>query len=79
MIYCHCKEDVDRKDALAIRIFGSHHIPVDRTAELIGIQLAHAAGCGTALVATFHNGFVTEYSHGNLIARMDYFKPHIAR
>ena len=78
MFVCHLQGDTDKKDALIVRIFGEQGLS-DRHAELLGLQIAHAAGCGAPLVAIFDNGLVFGFVKGRSLVYEDYEKEEVMR
>ncbi len=73
-----CRNDRHLKHGLVVRVFGEE-CPVDRDAEVMGFQIAHAAGCGTPLVALFQNGMVVGLAKGRVVQYTDYFNDTIVR
>ena len=61
MVRCHHVDDVDHDDTLVVRVFGDA-ADFDRDNEVMGHQVAHAAGCGMPLVALFENGLVCGFA-----------------
>ena len=75
------KTDDKRNDALVARVYGieGQDMPVEREKELLTMQVAHAAGCFTAIVATFKNGVIYEYEPGRIVDFHDIVKPDVVR
>ncbi len=78
MIRCTVKSDSKMAAGVVIRVFGEQGVS-DGDNEVKCLQIAHAAKCGTPLVAIFENGVVV----GNFVGRTttfdDFHNPKIAR
>ncbi len=65
-------------DVLVVRIFGPHGL-IDRKAEFLGLQIIHAIGYGTPIIAIFTNGLVVGYARGCMLKYQDLFDPKIMK
>ena len=80
MVSCGLQGNMKHSDDLAVRVFGEGIASLlNRDKEVMGLQLAHAAGCGTPLVAIFDNGLVVGKAPGQPFQYKLLFNPDIAR
>ncbi len=77
MIRCTHKDNL--QDALIVRVYLRDNDLLNRDSEVMGLQVAHAAGCGTPLIAIFKNGIVVGCFDGRTAVYADYFNPSIMR
>ena len=82
MILCHHVSDTEEKDWFVLRIFPTQSTGIyheGRDMEVMAIQVAHAAHCGTPLMALFENGVIVGYFPGRCLEYKDLYNPNIAR
>ena len=78
MIRCSLRSDTKMVNGVVIRVFGEQGLS-NRDDEVKGLQIAHAAGCGTPLLAIFENGVVVGNFIGRTTTFVDFHNPKIAR
>jgi hypothetical protein len=80
---CFLKEDLQKKDALMVRVFGTFSeasgVSPDRDIDVMGLQLAHHLGFGQKVYAIFKNGVVYGYTAGSTLTGQDVTDPKILR
>ena len=80
MVSCGLHGHRKINEDLVVRVFGEALTSLpNRDKEVMGLQLAHAAGCGTPLVAIFDNGLVVGKAPGQPFQYKLLFNPDIAR
>ena len=77
-VCCHLESDIEKMDWLVIRIFGETEL-FDRDTEVMALQVAHAAKCGTAVEGIFENGLILGYFPGRIITYDDLRNSKISR
>ena len=69
--------DEKRQDALVVRVYGleGKDMRVEREKEFLTLQVAHAAGCFPAVVASFRNGVIYINAPGRIVNFYDLTNP----
>ena len=69
--------DAAKHDALVVRVYGLEgvNLPLEREKEFLTLQVAHAAGCFPAIVASFRNGVIYNHEPGRVINFHDLTNP----
>ena len=78
MVCCHLESDTERKDWVVVRVFGEEG-EYDRDNEVMGLQLAYAAKCGTPVLGIFTNGVIVGFFPGRTIKYDDLFDHKVMR
>ena len=69
--------DTAKRDALVVRVYGleRENLPLEREKEFLTLQVAHAAGCFPAIVASFRNGLIYNHEPGRVVNFHDLTNP----
>ena len=78
MVCFYQKSDDKRTDGLVVRIYGTT-VNISREKEILSLQIAHAAGCFPAVLATFKNGLVYPYVQGRMATFTDLTQPPVIK
>ena len=78
MLCFYQKSDDKRTDGLVVRICGTT-VNISREKEILSLQIAHAAGCFPAVLATFKNGLVYPYVQGRMATFTDLTQPPVIK
>ena len=74
------RSDNKRQDALVVRLFGLEvGTLLTRDKEFLNLQIAHAAGCFPAILASFKNGLIYQYEPGRTLLIKDLNSPDMIR
>ena len=71
--------DKEKHDALLVIVcdLETLHLPLEREKEFLNLQVAHAAGCFPAIVASFRNGVIYNHEPDRVVNFLDLTKhPH---
>ena len=63
------KSDPDGDDVFVIRVFtdNTSYLMVTTQTQVVCMRAAHAGGCGQEVMASFTNGIIYRFSHGELL------------
>ena len=78
MVCCHLESDTEKKDWMVVRIFGGedkHNLDN----EVMTLQAAHAARCGTPVIGVFTNGVIVGFFSGRTLTYDDLLDHKIMR
>ena len=78
MVCFYQNSDDKRTDGLVVRIYGTT-VNISREKEILSLQIAHAAGCFPAVLATFENGLVYPYVQGRMATFTDLTQPPVIK
>ena len=74
------RSDNKRQDALVVRLFGLEDgTLITRDKEFLNLQIAHAAGCFPAILASIKNGLIYQYAPGRTLKIKDLNSPDMIR
>ena len=83
MLCCHLVADVDKQDALVVRVFGQPNpamgMSMDRSTEVMCLQVAAHIKIGQPVYAIFKNGIIYRYAPGRTLTGDDIKNPDVIR